>query len=151
VAVALLGNWVAAGARLDGGIGDIRVEPARVDGRTLEVRRAVGDVAVDLRRTLSSEPIVLRTSVGKGTLRVALPGRARVRVDARVGQGELSSIPLTGNGVSDRGFDLHATDRWRPRYTGPARAPEIRVIADVGIGNLQVSRARDFLAGALEP
>ena len=33
--------------------------------------RAVGDVAVDLRRTESPGPIVLRTSVGKGDLRVA--------------------------------------------------------------------------------
>ena len=87
VAVAVLGTWVASGARLDGGVGDVRIAPTRVDGGALEVRRAIGDVDVDLRRTVSSEPIVLRASVGKGTLRVALPSGTLVRVDARVGQG----------------------------------------------------------------
>ena len=51
------------------------------------------------------------------------------------------------------GFDLHASNGPGASLdrAGQALAPAIRVIADVGIGDLDVARGRDVLAGTLGP
>jgi phage shock protein PspC (stress-responsive transcriptional regulator) len=127
---------VASGARLDGGAGDLRVAPDDPGGERIVVRRAAGDVEVDLRgvRT-SSAPVEVEASVGVGTLEVTVPRWAYVEVDAGVGRGEIYAVDRRG-GSWQQGFDQRVVglDPGRP---GGAR---IRVEAEVGSGKIDISR-----------
>jgi phage shock protein PspC (stress-responsive transcriptional regulator) len=127
---------VASGARIEGGVGDLRVAPADPGGEPIEVRRAVGDVEIDLRRLRSSTaPVELEASVGVGTLEVTVPRSANVEIDARVGRGETGVVDRRGSSWQ-QGFDqrVHRTAPGRP---GGVR---IRVEADVGSGAIRIFR-----------
>jgi phage shock protein PspC (stress-responsive transcriptional regulator) len=127
---------VASGARLDGGAGDLRVAPDDPGGEPIVVRRAAGDVEIDLRQVSNSPtPIEVEATVGVGSLGVTLPSRAYVRVDARVGRGEISAVDRRGHSWQ-QGFDRRA-DGFDPGRPGGAR---IRVEAEVGSGTIHISR-----------
>jgi len=145
LAVAAAALVAGSGARLEGGLGDEVVTPAGSADEPVVARRAVGDLAVDLRRLgASGEPISLTASVGIGDLRVAVPADARVTVDMRAG---LGSVEGTGPGYDRvQGFDARvrgALPRFRPRRPGP----RVRVVADVGVGNIVIRAGRDALGG----
>jgi phage shock protein PspC (stress-responsive transcriptional regulator) len=141
VVAALLGMvTVGTGARLQGGIGD---EVFRTSSTSPPAQRvAVGDLRVvvtDLPE--GGRPATVRASVGVGTLRVVLPRRARVVLDARVGRGayELGGL-RRGSGF---GVRLHNPRLFLlpdpPRSPGPT----VRVIAEVGLGSLDVHAVGD--------
>lgn len=145
VALALAAVLVAEDARLDGGVGDIRLAPTSTDG-SLVVRRAMGDVTVDLRRTASPGPLELRASTGRGAVHVAVPSGAAVRIDARVGQGAVESTPLDAGWTRREGYDIRVADSWRPRRGARQSGSLVHVIAEVGSGSIKVRRGRDALA-----
>jgi hypothetical protein len=138
VAALILGS----GARLEGGLGDVRMTPAEATGEPVVARRAVGDLTVDLRRRSSTEPVLLVASVGIGDLHVAVPNNSNVTVDARVGLG-------TGFGPGAsfaQGFDRRVVRTYRRfRRDRPAGVP-VRVVADVGVGNIEIRAGRDALS-----
>ena len=148
VAVGITVTLTAADTRLEGGVGDVQIVKSRASREPIVVRRAVGDVDVDLRRLRSSRPIRLEASVGQGTLRIALPGQARVLVDARVGQGSIRAWPmnLPSGGADATGFGRHVSVQWPPGSRKVPPAATIQVSAAVGMGEIQVTRGRDALA-----
>jgi phage shock protein PspC (stress-responsive transcriptional regulator) len=127
----------AAGARLEGGLGDARVTPAATAGEPVVARRAVGDLTVDLRGLRGGpDPVTVVASVGVGDLRVAAPRNARVTVDGRVG---LGSVEGYGRDFAlTQGLDVRATPTFRGYAERVAPGLPVRVIADVGIGSVQV-------------
>jgi phage shock protein PspC (stress-responsive transcriptional regulator) len=136
LALAAAAVVVASGARLDGGVGDLRVAPSEASGDPIVVRRAAGSMEVDLRRLRNSTaPIRVDASVGMGRLEVILPRWAHARVDARVGRGEIYAVDRDGR-FRHHGYDqrVEGLDAGRP---GGAR---IRVEAEVGTGTIEISR-----------
>jgi phage shock protein PspC (stress-responsive transcriptional regulator) len=128
---------VASGARLDGGVGDVRVAPASPGGEPVVVRRAVGDVAIDLSRLpRSAGSVAVEASVGVGDLDITLPPGTPVDVDARVGRG---SIDPWGLQRADKvqGFDQRLVAMDRISAGRPGRAP-VMITADVGAGSIQI-------------
>ena len=118
-----------SGARLQGGIGDVYTAPRDVH-YVMTVRRASGDVVIDLRH-LKAEPAVVRASVGAGHLSILLPDRADTTTSLHVGRGTLDTgAPRAGVGL-----------RGAPRTRGlGARRVSLLVIADVGLGTLRSYR-----------
>jgi phage shock protein PspC (stress-responsive transcriptional regulator) len=139
VALALTGLVIAGDARLQGGLGDTRVTPQ--PGERIVARRAIGDLALDLRRAANAgRPVTVEASVGIGTLRIGVPEGARVEVEARVGKGSLEPL-LDSDFETLQGFEQRISRTYlperRPRATG---APWIRVRADVGLGTITIGR-----------
>jgi phage shock protein PspC (stress-responsive transcriptional regulator) len=125
---------VVSGARLDGGLGDVSLKPADPGGDPIVVRRAAGDVDLDLRRVRNSTtPVVVEASVGLGDLEVTVPRWAHVYVDAGVGRGEIGSLLRE---PWRQGFDQH-TAGFSPGRPGGVR---IRVVAEVGTGSIYIER-----------
>lgn len=147
--LAVTGFVIAGEARLEGGIGDARVAPSAGDGQVPVVaRRAVGDLALDLRRLRGSGgAVIVEASVGVGTLSVAVAEGARVELVARVGQGAINPR-LDPDGTRAQGFDRQLTATYLPnrRHDAPAAAP-IRLQADVGAGQIEIGRGGEILEG----
>jgi phage shock protein PspC (stress-responsive transcriptional regulator) len=151
VAVVLASVLVASDARLEGGVGDVRLTRADAADGSLVVRRASGDVTVDLRHLQSDRPVSLVASVGMGDLRVAVPKQIRLRVDAQVGQGTISSGLVTRGFEGSEGFGAHIARTYvEPRADG-SPGPRVHVTADVGIGTIDVGSGRDFLVSRVGP
>jgi hypothetical protein len=115
-------------------VGNATVQPADPGGEPIVVRRAAGDIEIDLRRVAdSSMPVRVEASVGIGDLEVTVPRWAHVYVDARVGRGEVGTL------LPERirqGFDQHAAG-FSPGRPGGVR---IRIAAEVGAGSFHVDR-----------
>lgn len=130
---------VASEVRLDGGVGDTRVVPRDPSGEPIVVRRAVGDVDIDLRslRQIAGHAVIEAT-VGIGDLVVHLPPGTRVELDARVGRGAIEPWALTRDSAP-QGFDrrLVAVDRI---VGGRPRRASVRIAADVGVGTIRISQ-----------
>jgi phage shock protein PspC (stress-responsive transcriptional regulator) len=132
---------VASGARLEGGVGDVRLAPARA-GEPIVAKRAVGDIEIDLRGLRRSEgPILVEARAGYGDVSVRIPKRAAVEIDARGGQGRIDSTSVQTRKVEgyrhDRqgyGLDLELAEPGRPG------APLMRVVAQVGTGDIDIYR-----------
>ena len=138
LALAATAVLVASEARLDGGVGDMRVVPRDPSGEPIVVRRAVGDVDIDLgslRRDAGAA--VIEATVGVGDLVVHLPPGTRVALDARVGRGAIEPWALARDSEL-QGFDrrLVAVDRI---VAGRPRRASVRIAADVGVGTIQIS------------
>jgi hypothetical protein len=74
--------------------------------------------------------------VGVGTLKVSVPGRVRVVLDASVAKGRIEAYVF--NGVDGRqGFDQRVRTTGKPQRAGSA-LPTIRVRAQVGLGEIEV-------------
>jgi phage shock protein PspC (stress-responsive transcriptional regulator) len=145
IAVALAASVVASNARLEGGVGDKLVTAADGDAGSLVVRRASGDVTVDLTRLESTGPISLRASVGIGKLRVAVPKGAVVDVNARIGRGTIEA--------AFRGFDVQSglDQRLVHEYYSHRKGARVRITADVGVGRIELGDGRDYLASGVMP
>jgi phage shock protein PspC (stress-responsive transcriptional regulator) len=138
LALAAAAVVVASGARLEGGVGDVRVAPREPPADRIVVRRAVGDVEVDLRRLRrSAAPVDVEVSVGRGGVDIEVPRGASVDVDARVGSGELEVWHGPGD-ERRQGLDQRL-DAVRP---GRPDGLRVRVLASVGKGSLYLLGAR---------
>jgi phage shock protein PspC (stress-responsive transcriptional regulator) len=137
LALGLAALAAASGARLEGGVGDARVTPAASAAEPIVARRAVGDLTVDLRELRASPgPISVVASVGVGDLLVAAPRNARVTVEGRVGLGSVEGYGRDFSIV--QGLGVRATPTLRDYAERVPPGPQVRVIADVGIGSVQV-------------
>jgi phage shock protein PspC (stress-responsive transcriptional regulator) len=131
---------VTSGARLDGGVGDLRVAPRDPGGEPIVVRRAVGDVAIDLSRLpRSTERVEVEASVGIGDLEITMPPGTLVEVDAGVGRGSSEPGGLSRNSML-QGFDQRQVGVDRISAGRPGRA-HVRIVADVGVGTVEISQA----------
>jgi hypothetical protein len=76
-------------------------------------------------------------SVGVGTLKVSVPRRVRLELDASVSKGRID--PYVMNGIhTQQGFDQHVRSSGKPARAG-AGLPTIRLSAQVGLGAIEVS------------
>lgn len=127
----------SSGARLQGGTGDVELRPL-TGSVPIVVRRAHGDVTLDLSALQTTGGVVpVRASVGYGTLTVFVPPDAHVSADLSVGRGWLGT-PRYDPDVEGEGFAVRRTldlspTRGRPRI-------RLRIVGDVGIGELRVRR-----------
>jgi phage shock protein PspC (stress-responsive transcriptional regulator) len=136
LAMAVAGVAVAADARLQGGLGDTDVTPEPTTGEPILARRAMGDLSVDLRRVgQAGRDATLEATVGVGSLQIMLPRRARVVLDARVGQGRIEAYSIRDFDPR-QGFDQRMRRSARPARSGSA-LPTIRVKARVGLGAIE--------------
>jgi phage shock protein PspC (stress-responsive transcriptional regulator) len=142
VAVVLATTVVASGARLQGGVGDVELTAADIHDSSLVVRRANGDVTVDLRGSKPVAPVTVRASVGIGDLKVLVPARTPLDVSARLGRGTIET-ELGRSYDSTSGFDR----RLVREYSFGDR-PEIRVVAEVGTGRIQLGSGHVVFASA---
>lgn len=134
---------VAAESRLEGGVGHLRLTPTVAAGNEIVARRAVGSVTVDLRRLPRSlEPITFTASVGMGRLRVIVPRGARVEIHARVGRGHIDPALLRDR-PELQGFD----QRLVRTHGGKAGALRVRLVADVGLGTIEIDGPNVFRYG----
>lgn len=133
---------VGADVRLQGGIGDREVAVASPEAAARASRVAIGTLTVDLAKLGRQKGrLTHRASVGVGDLKIIVPNRVRVDLEARVGRGQIDASP---GYVSGSDQTLVDEDPW----LGPRRNPktgrgstELRVLADVGIGNIEVVRS----------
>lgn len=131
-AVAIVGTLAAAGATLDGPIGERSFTPATSADLPSEYRVAIGELHVDLSDTAFATGVTrLKVHVGVGESRITVPDDVTVRIDAHAGAGD---IHLPG-GQSD-GTDV---DRHETLTASGGRVLELD--ADVGLGDLRVERA----------
>ena len=138
LAIGIVGLAMAADARLQGGLGDQRLTPSATDGEPIVARRAIGDLSLDLRRVTSGgHDAIVDASVGVGTLKVSVPRRVRLVLDASVSKGRID--PYVINGIhSQQGFDQHVRSSGKPARAGAA-LPTIRLRAEVGLGAIEVT------------
>jgi phage shock protein PspC (stress-responsive transcriptional regulator) len=131
----------ASGARLDGGVGDVRLTPIDA-GEPIVVKRAIGDVTIDLSRLRRSEgPITVEAQAGYGDVDVTVPTRSPVEIDARVGQGRIYSSSIETRKVEGfrrdlAGYGLELTDA----HTGLEGAPRVKVTVRGGTGDIDIYR-----------
>jgi phage shock protein PspC (stress-responsive transcriptional regulator) len=137
VASLLAAVTVASGLRLDGGVGDRVFRTAGASPPTQ--RLAVGDLRVVVAPVSPTGTATVRANVGVGTLRVVVPRQARVSIDSRVGRGQISVGGDREGGVAVRVVKAATGDLAPLHLDRPAG--RVRVIAEVGIGNVDVHRA----------
>jgi phage shock protein PspC (stress-responsive transcriptional regulator) len=138
IAVVLGASVTAAGTRLEGGVGDA----------SIVARRAVGDVIVDLRGLDARRPVTVVASVGKGEIRLGIPNGARLTLDAHVGQGHVDAGLINRKFLHSDGFDSRVRAVWPVSGRDAPGAPRIRVVADVGVGEISVEGGSNFTASA---
>ncbi|MGH2427882.1 MAG: PspC domain-containing protein [Candidatus Limnocylindria bacterium] len=92
-------------APIEGGVGDHRFAPANAAELRDAYRLVGGRVVLDLTAVeATGEPILVAVSVALGQLRVILPVDAAIRVDARVGAGDMLVLGTrhAGTALADR-------------------------------------------------
>ncbi len=120
---------IASGARLQGGVGDLRVAPRAADALASVYRRATGELTLDLRdiRSTAGRTRTVTATVGVGRIRILLPAGARGTLDLRIGEGMADGLSSAGDGVFIRHVGIMKT------YGQPSRV-RYRIIAAVGKG-----------------
>lgn len=134
-----IGSLLAIGAdvRLDGGVGDTTLYPRTAAELPHELRRGVGDVALDLTHLRAqAEPLAVDASIGVGSLKVNVPPRTLVEIDARLGQGRLSLDRIERDErdgrVIARGIPTMGRQRLRPRL-------RLRLKVRAGLADVRVN------------
>jgi phage shock protein PspC (stress-responsive transcriptional regulator) len=141
VAPAVLALMVAAlvagsDMRLDGGVGNTRVEPT---GDRVVVRRAIGDVTLDLDHAVRrGRRVEVDATVGLGTLDVDVPPASPIELDARVAKGRMDDFALRLHSDHAHGFDRRLGGRYAAR--GGRRLPPVQLRATVGLGEISFRR-----------
>ena len=148
VAVVLGASISAAGTRLEGGVGDASVTAVDATEGSLVVRRAVGDVSVDLRRLDTRRPVTVVASVGMGKLRLGVPDDVRLTLDAHVGSGSIRAGIVNRQFLDSRGLDASVRAVWPVSRKDTLTAPRIKVIADVGVGEISLDGGSNYVASA---
>ena len=151
VAVVLAGSVIAAGTRLEGGVGDASFTTTDAADGSIVARRAVGDVTVDLRRLDTGRPVTVVASVGMGALRLGVPNDARLTLDAHVGNGRIHAGLVNRKFHYSDGLDTSVREVWPVSRRDTPSAPHIRVVADAGVGEISVLSGRNFMALAAAP
>jgi phage shock protein PspC (stress-responsive transcriptional regulator) len=120
----------------DGGAGQVGYDPATLADVRSEYRHGAGEMIVDLSRVTFDDPRTVNVRLGMGEVLVIVPEDVPVRVEARVGVGEMTLLGHQSNGLGlrDNVFD---------RADGPG---ELRIRARVGMGQLTVARPSDATA-----
>ncbi|HEX3874873.1 MAG TPA: PspC domain-containing protein [Solirubrobacteraceae bacterium] len=140
---------VGAGARLDGGVGNARIAPRTAAAIPPAYRRAVGDLTIDLTALRpAGGVVVVRASVGIGTLVIDVPPDTQISAVEQVGRGELDDPG------PEFGLDLRRTAviAARDPHSGAASALprlRLRILAAVGIGHLEIDRIGADMFGPL--
>jgi phage shock protein PspC (stress-responsive transcriptional regulator) len=148
VAVVLGASITAAGTRLEGGVGDASFTTADATDGSLVVRRAVGDVTVDLRQLDTGRPVTVVASVGMGDFRLGVPNDVLLSLDAHVGSGGIDAGIVNRKFLDSGGLDASIRAVWPVSSRDAPDAPRIRVIADVGVGEISVDGGSNFAAWA---
>jgi hypothetical protein len=101
------------------------------------VRRAAGDVVLDLRQVSTpSGAVTVRATVGAGDLRIILPRHAHAAASLHAGRGTVSAA-----GDEAHGLDVSiAAAGDPPPGVGRRKRIRVRIVAGVGIGKLRVGR-----------
>jgi phage shock protein PspC (stress-responsive transcriptional regulator) len=120
---------------LRGGVGDRTWTPRNAAAVHDTYRLGVGESQLDLSllRLAPGETVALRVRQGVGDLKIVLPDGVPADVDTEVNAGAIR-LPT---GTEQSGTSLHR------RYVDPpdGTTPVITIDAELGIGNLEVSRA----------
>lgn len=124
----------AADDSLRGGIGERTWAPTTVAAAERGFRLGVGDARLDLTRLPAGSVADVEVRLGVGELQVMVPRDARVEVVAEMGAGDINLLDRPGRD----GTDLHRSVAVEP--IGPDSGTVIRVDAQVGLGNLEVTR-----------
>ena len=124
VAVIVAFTWLDVS--LSDGVGDRTYAPTSADDVRSEYKLGVGDLKLDLSRVPAGAQLRVQARVGIGELRVIVPRSASVAVDARAKAGSVSVL-----GDRDDGRNAHV------RATG---GDKLVVDARVGAGNVNVER-----------
>ena len=148
VAVLLGASVTAAGTRLEGGVGDASFTATDATDGSLVVRRAVGDVIVDLRRLDTRRPVTVVASVGMGELRLGVPNDVRLTLNAHVGSGRINAGIVNRKFLDSGGLDASVRAVWPVSRKDTPTAPRIKVIADVGVGEIWLDGGSNFVASA---
>jgi predicted membrane protein len=97
---------------------------------------SIGDLTVDLTRTILDGDTEIDANVGIGSVTVVVPADAVVSVDASASAGEVTVF-----GRQDDGVDAQVSENSIP--PGAAQSGTVKTIqidAHVGLGNVSVSR-----------
>lgn len=120
---------------LSGGVGERVFTPVDAAEAGARQRLAAGRLTVDLRSVpVGEQPVRIDARVGFGQLRVLVPAGTTVDVRAEVGAGH---VVVDGDELGD-GVRIHVNEVERPTRAG---GPTVIVDAEVGAGELTVERA----------
>jgi hypothetical protein len=121
----------SSGARLQGGVGDLRAAPRSAAAVAPVYRRAIGEVTLDLRQVTATPggPVRVRVSVGLGGVHILLPRNATGSFEARIGEGDLNPPADAPTG----GAFVHSLVALRPEGP-PLRGPGARFDITVALG-----------------
>jgi len=124
--------------RLGTQIGERTWIPSAVSQTASEFRLDIGEARLDLRELsipAGTTPLPIHVSVGIGELKVIAPAGDNVIVHSTVGVGRIAIA-----GVPEQQGSNTSIDAVLPGLVDP-KAPTIDLVADVSLGNLEVSRA----------
>jgi uncharacterized membrane protein (UPF0136 family) len=128
-----------------GGWGDRRWVPSSLSEVRSSYRHGAGDVVIDLSHvTFPAEGRSVRARLGAGHLKVVVPDRGRVAIDAHAGAGDLYLFGHHQNGL-DVGDSV---------VSGNPDEGSLRLRIDVGAGQVEVVRAlsvQPFIPPVLPP
>lgn len=124
-----------------GGVGD-RVWTPTSTSLPVSYSLGAGDATLDLGDLAglpaTSDPATVAVSMGVGELTVRVPAGLDVRVENRVGVGELRHDRETTDGGLDSLETRSGTDVSRTVSVGDADSPDLVVTTDVGIGDVTI-------------
>lgn len=124
----LLGTW-RADAGFDGGIGTKTVKPVMVAPGGISEDYGLGQLTIDLRKSLLSGTVPLRARVGAGRLVVIVPNRMAVVGRSMVGGGLTSVYGKHQFGIGTQRNTAHAN------FPG---VPTVFLDLGVGVGSVEV-------------
>jgi hypothetical protein len=128
VLVAVIAAFTWFDVSLSDGVGGRTYAPASADDVRRDYNLGIGSLKLDLSRVPVGKELHIEAHVGIGELRVTVPRRASVVVDARAKTGSISAL-----GDEDDGFNAHV------RITG---GDKLYLETRVGAGRVDVERGR---------
>ena len=124
-----------SGASLVHGVGSRVWQPLSPSQIHASYALGVGSEEVDLSRSGMSSSLVVRASVGIGTLWVLVPSNAVVNLESRVGWGSTTLEDQTGTSPSS------TISTWTPFPLHVSQSsPRLTLMVTVGVGHLRVTR-----------
>lgn len=123
-------------ASFDAGAGQMDFRPTSLGDVRSDYRHGAGQMVVDLRSIEFTDRESIHVRLGVGEALVIVPDTVDVRVEGRVGIGEMNLLGHQSNGLGLR-------DSVSDAGTGPG---ELEIEGRVGLGQLTVARAGDASA-----